>query len=245
MRRNPVRCGAFSLLEIMLVLVIVGVVAALAVPAMNAAFATYEVRQAAQRIRTRIIEARRRAVERGVPYAFVYVEGGRQHGFAACQSLADLFTLPGATPVLPDAVRRNPYDAHLFELEEGFQIAAGSLTSQGEEATRPQITGADPLLLLLTPEERLTELAGSPWLTEALRATGIDRYGSANGIVWQPDGTTTGLELTIVGPHGFAVSLTVDGVTGRVKLGEVQKVSGGEQIAPSQPRLPGFDRRLQ
>lgn len=236
------RSRGFSLLEIMLVLVIVGIVAALAVPAMNAAFATYEVRQAAERVRTRILEARRRAVERGVPYAFVYVNGGAEHGFAACQSLADALTLSGAATTLSDAIARNPYDVHLFALEEGFRIVTGT-AEQGSAGA--ESWSGDPLILMLTPDPKLASTVGTPFLAEVVRQTGLNERGTVEGLVWNPDGTTLSYDLTVISPAGFATTIHVSGNTGATRLSEVFKVETDAVTTSPGQRLPQFDRRIR
>ncbi len=235
------RRRGFTLLDIILVLVLVGILAALAVPAMNAAFAVYEVKQAANRLRTRILEARRRAVEHGVPYAFVYVPGGTRHGFAACQSLLDAMSTGTGQSTQATPYRANPYDVHLFDFEQGFQLLKGEPTSSAGQTAQPS---PDPLLQLLTPEEELLAGSGSPLVAEALRQTGLTTNTAA--LLLFPDGTSTGGKLTIVGPNGLAVVLTVDQLTGQVTISDTISVTReGTARGPVQPRLPQWDRSVR
>ncbi len=240
---------AFTLLDIILVLVLVGILAALAVPAMNAAFATYEVKQAANRLRARIREARSRAVEHGVPYAFLYVPGSPQHGFAACKSLLDALSATVGQSTLSELYRANPYDIHMFQFEDGFRLVHGTPSGNGlaqqAAGTGSTPTSSDPLLQLLTPEEDLIAQSGSPLVAEALRQSGLPTSGTAAVLLF-PDGTTTGDVITVVGPNNLAVVVTIDELTGEVVLSDAMTVAPAQGTGPSvQRRLPRWDRRVQ
>ena len=240
------RRTAFTLLEIILVVVLVGIVAALAVPAMNAAFATYEVRQAASRVRARIIEARSRAIEHGIPYGFVYLSGGTRHGFAACQSLLDAMANGTVATRLSEQYRRNPYDIHLFDLAEGFRLLPTEPAMSSDTATS-STTAADPLLVLLTPERQLARRYGSPLLAEVLRHTGLSS-DTTNGIILYPDGATSGGTVVVVSPAGLAVVVEIDELTGQVTVSDVRRVQFQDQNPSDRrtgPRLPEQDRRVQ
>lgn len=70
--RPPVRRGAYSLLELLLVLVVILIVAMLSFPSLRAAMAQYRIEQIASRWSSVVREMRLRAMETGLPHAVTY-----------------------------------------------------------------------------------------------------------------------------------------------------------------------------
>jgi prepilin-type N-terminal cleavage/methylation domain-containing protein len=235
----------FSLLEIILVLMVLGIITALAVPSLNAVFSDYELRQAADRLRSRLVRARERAVERRIPYAFLYVPGTGQHGYAACASSVDPSSVSSG---FVSADQLNPSDVQLFAFEEGYQL----LPPEDPKVLALLPSAAEPSLaedvswLVLSSEEQLIARYGSPLLAEAIRATGTGLSGQAQGTVFYPDGTGHDFRVALLHPGGRMAMIEVSGPTGtvRVSLLDGMARAADQSRRFSAPRLPQYDRRL-
>ncbi len=73
------RRAAFTLLELMLVLTVVLVVAAMAAPLVRRSFAYQSLRSGADQVRASFGQARIRAIKSGNVFAFLYAQGGESY----------------------------------------------------------------------------------------------------------------------------------------------------------------------
>ena len=89
-RREARRRSAFTMLELMLVLAIIIVVAALAVPAVQGTIDNQAISSGADRVRVAMGQARVKAIRSGKVYAFFYQRGGQRFDVAPLENFGQL-----------------------------------------------------------------------------------------------------------------------------------------------------------
>ena len=201
-RRNACRSG-FTLMEVVLVLALLVVLAAIVWPALDKPFATERLKRAADQVRAEWTRTRIDAMTSGVPHVFRYqpetgsfqVEswGGLEAETEAASAAA--FGLPEPLPV-PQS--DDPLAAIGQALPEGIVF----FSSQ---------TSLDARSLSVVP---LTDTTVGEW---------------SQPIYFYPDGTATDARLLLRNEHDLYVQLELRGLTGVTR---VTDVLSAEEILP-------------
>lgn len=260
------RRAAFSLLEIILVLSVIAIAAAIVLPIVSALFSDYEIERAAERLQGRILNTRLRAITLGVPYVFVYVPETRQYLTAACEPHQSDPSSPsqtsGAFQTSSGDLVSNTYDAAQFELPDELRfLTTDASVANGTRSVDelPAGTGDAPPSSLLNSGALTSERAGlqmpSSRTAGILALSGLNLPGITQALVFYPDGTTDDATVRIAHANGRYVELTIRGLTGAVRstralsvaeLLQSGRLSGGTTNVESVPgpRLPGRERAV-
>ena len=115
----------FSLLEVLLVVAVMVLVAALALPALNRSFTVQSVKKGADRVRGEMSRARVRAMREDQIYAFFY-SPGTSHFLVA--PFSEAVPTADVGPV-PDAMRVSHYDFSNNLLPQGVFFAGGDVAA--------------------------------------------------------------------------------------------------------------------
>lgn len=213
---NPPRARpGFTLVEVLLVLGVLAVIAALAWPSLGGALERFRLRKAADQIRIQWQQARIQAIRSNCRWEFRYVPGGRQwlvQSVAQTETMVDPTTgqmlgsvgpaLPGAGLAgssspggsLPEGVRFAPLPGSEDTLAAGGG-AAGSSAYGAELST-------DPLGQQLPPLDESDGAAGWSW-----------------PIYFYPDGTTDSAAICLENEKGRRIEVRLRGLTGTVTIG--------------------------
>ena len=124
MKRKFGKAGGFSLLEILLVVAIMVLVAALAIPALNRSFTAQSVNKGAERVRAEMSRARVLAMREDQIYAFFY-SPGTSHFLVAPFSDA---VSPDDVGPIPDAMRSSHFDLSSNLLPQQVFFAGGNVS---------------------------------------------------------------------------------------------------------------------
>jgi type II secretory pathway pseudopilin PulG len=256
------RPGAFSLLEIILVLAVIAIAAAIVLPVVNALFSSYEIERSAERLQGKIAQTRLRAIAARVPYAFVYLPETRHYAVCAIEPLTPQTGVinSSAAPATPanSFTVLNPYDRVQFQLAEELRFlapdvnVASGLANAGSENSSVATASAAALESsgVLTAE-RATLAVPSARTVAALQISGLNAPGVSQALIFLPDGSTDDATVRIAHANGRYVELTVRGLTGSVQASRSMTIAeliqsgrlpGGTattaELVPG-PRLPG------
>jgi prepilin-type N-terminal cleavage/methylation domain-containing protein len=235
----PMRFG-FSLLEIILVLAVIALAAAIIVPSVSSAFTVYHLERAAEDLRTRLARTRLQAMEWGVPYAFTYKPNNDQFITWACEPL---YTNDGTYVAVPSQPT-DVYDRHVFELNDKddnreFRFLSASLeealSSMGlshEGRSLGQLAvGTSPGTSAVLSRRKLNLVSPSTRSTAALQVPGLQLGDVAEPIVFEPDGTVDrDAIIRMADLSNRYVEITIHGLTGSISASEVLTP---EQLAAS------------
>jgi prepilin-type N-terminal cleavage/methylation domain-containing protein len=262
--RCRIRFGrhAFSLLEIILVLALIAIAAAILVPSLSSAFTLYHLERAGEDLRTRLGRTRLQAMELGVPCAFTYRPNNDQFMTWACEPLnlnADMYGSGSPAVRSGDA-----YDRHYYALNDKadnreFRFLASSseeaLAAMGlrhQSRSLMELSGSASIgssSLLSRPKMGL--VSPSVRSSAALQIPGLQLGDVAEPIVFEPDGTVDrDAIIRIADLSNRYVEITVHGLTGTVSCSEVLAAedlasAGGTStarrgfVAPSRSRETG------
>ncbi len=194
-----------TLMEILLVLAIIVAMSALAWPTLERPFAAERLRRSGDQIRAHWSRARNRAVESGEVYSFqCQLQGGR----------------------------------YLVERYAGLDVETAQSTGFGVNATQSSVSTAATLKLDETLPHGITitafEVDQDNRTTSQTKEFGTEDPSTSRDETWSqevlffPDGSTTSAELTLQNQFGASITVSLRGLTGVSKLGEV---SGGSETA--------------
>jgi type II secretory pathway pseudopilin PulG len=226
--------GAFTLLEIILVLALIALAAALLVPSVNSAFATYQLERAAEDLQYRIAHTRLQAMELGVPYAFTYRAENDQFMTWACEplSVTGLYGTGATSTASASAVASgDAYDRHYYELNDKpdnreFRFLATSLdealTAMGLDhearnlmaatTSSQSIAGSS-----LISQQKLGLVAASSRSVASLQIPGLQLGDVMEPIVFEPDGSADRDAIIRVADRSNRyVEITVHALTGAI-----------------------------
>ena len=192
----PVRAGqrrGFTLIEILVVLAIIVLVTAMAVPLIRKPLVRREVQSAADSVRTKLFHARIGAMRSSHVYTFQYQPGSGSYRVSpqdqpSVQSGDDSQTT-GQDSALADGEHQPSEDG---SLPDGIHFMADdSPDPDAPDGTSPMLAQSD----------------------------GGGSGGWSDPIFFYPDGTTSDARLIVASGRGFAVHVRLRGVTGNVVLG--------------------------
>jgi hypothetical protein len=194
-----------SLLELMIVLGLLVIIGALAVPALERPLDAEKLRKSAQLVQAHWDKARVHAMQQGQIMVFQYqADSGR---FRIMPWMADDVLIEGNTAADPTGPSSTAVDSSglLGELPEGVKF----LTSITLSETRS-----------LDVESQLADLSQSASADGAWSAP----------VLFYPDGTASTAEVTMVNQTGSYVTLRLRGLTGVARVSEVLSTGTGETM---------------
>ena len=198
----------FTLVEVLLTLCLLVIITSMAWPLLDKPFASQRLLKAADQIRAEWGSARVEALNSGLTYTFQYTIQGNQF-CTKCQ-----------------AAPETPSDA---EAEYGADYGNDSLarTAVGQDA-------ANPLATENTLPEKITFVGGET--AADTRAATVESQSQtvffsdaswSQPILFFPDGTTSTARLILKNQHGRRIELTMRGLTGVVKVGQLYSDEDG------------------
>jgi type II secretory pathway pseudopilin PulG len=191
------RPPAYTLLELLLVLVLIALVAAFAVPTLSGSLSTWQLRSAGDTVQTRWTQARTQAIRKGQTHVFRYQPQSDRFliepwmigeplpavGLAAVEAGDDVIARAGR----PDESERS-----LDPRVEPFRLSAGVVFAGMELADRDLL------------------------LAEAIQD------GWSSPVLFHPDGTTSSAVLYLANGEGQALEISLRGLTGTCQVGEIR-----------------------
>lgn len=197
MSRNPLRKPrrAFTLLEMLLVLALLVVVAAIAAPAIVGLSAGWRLKHAGEQLRTEWARARVAAMKSGRIHVFRYeIDGPRyqvefwEADVTLLEAGEDEAVIAGEGPTEIEESQLDPYR----QLPDGVRFVIGQIEeSARSQSLEPQLGGA----------------------------SGRDVAWSGP-ILFYGDGTTSSAHVMLANDRGRALSVTLRGLTGIARVGE-------------------------
>jgi type II secretory pathway pseudopilin PulG len=193
------RLAAYTLLELLLVLVLIAIVAALAIPTLSGSLTTWQLRSAGDTVQTRWTQTRTQAIRTGQTHVFRFLPGSDRFVIEPWTIGAPL---PAAGMIEPDA-----------------SAATTELPRQTDQSQRSLDPSREPFRLAEGVAFLGMELAASDLLlTEAIQD------GWSAPILFYPDGTTSSAVLYLANSEGQALEVSLRGLTGTCQVGDVRAI---------------------
>lgn len=247
-----VRVRAFSLMEMILVLVIVAALAGLSWPMLMRPLSRSRVQQAAQDVRRALSDARQSAVEEGKTYQFRYQPGTPRFEVVAADSLEpaaeglELDAAPIAADQDPQMLSDyeplpDPIAPHeCAELQDGVVFAHAQSSAEQDPLPDPPEPAPPVADLNNLPyplwndedaraEDRRTHAADRHLATANDPAESVNEFAEdgetrwSDPIFFHPDGRTSSARVVLEGEEGDSVEVTLRGYTGAARVGRVQR----------------------
>lgn len=196
------------MVELLLVLVVIGLLAAIAFPILHGSYERYRLKEQVELVRTELARARLKAVDTGVAYQFLYEPNGEAFVVVPFEFDSDVVPAErGSGGVAESSVSLSSrYPMVSMKLPKGF-----TFESDPEIQQTQQTTEAFPLsdtILKELPNAR--ELAGVAW---------------SSPIVFRPEGEAEALVFSFIvkDEQKRYMRLSVRAFTGAVSVGPVQQ----------------------
>jgi prepilin-type N-terminal cleavage/methylation domain-containing protein len=191
-------CGraGFSLLEMLLVLSLLVAVTALAYPALSGPLESNRLRQSGDLVRASWVRARTKAMEKGRTYAFRYTPGTGNYTVEPWLTADDYL--------------------------ESDELVSMGVTAGGQSiaaASVPRVKTLPENITFVASETTLDMRAEMLGLANPDQAATVQMMPP---IFFYPDGSTSTARLVVVNSRGRCVTVTMRGLTGMVKVSEVQ-----------------------
>jgi type II secretory pathway pseudopilin PulG len=189
----------YTVLELLLVLAVVGMLAAVAWPSVMRMQADHDLSAAVEQVRQQLASARTRAVHSGTAYQFRFEPNGRKYCVVPFEAEPE--------PVNASSASSVPVG------EEALQRAAGELSRRVSFRSPTPSPGGS------TAAAKLPEgvFRGLP------NAGALASVGWSAPLVFSPDGSAIDAVLTIADQRGYCVDVTVRGLTGGVTVGPMRQ----------------------
>ena len=198
---SPARAGGrrgFTLVEILVVLAVIVLVSAMAVPLIRKPLLRREVQSAADSVRTELFHARIGAMRSSHVYTFQYQPGSGTYRVSPQDqpsSQTDDASQPAAQdPALADGEHQPSEDG---SLPDGIRFMA-------DDSPDPDAADATSTAVAQDGDSGNGGEGGNGW---------------SDPILFYPDGTTSDARLIVASGRGFAVHIRLRGVTGNVVVG--------------------------
>jgi len=193
------RRRAFTLLEVLIVLVILATVLALFLPTFDRLHLEYRLRQGAQLVQAKMAGARVHAIDTGIAYQFRFEPGGQRFLVIPddLQALVAPASGTGATPGAPLAPRIPKFLGRLPSTKAAFDPAStgGSMGQQ-------------------LPTE---------WLSGISNAGDLTNVTWSAPILFHADGSATTAQIVISDKKSRSVVVSVRALTGGVSVSNIEK----------------------
>lgn len=202
---------AFSLLEMLLVLVLLVTLAALSFPALRGALGSHRLREGAKSVRIELAKARLRAMEAGRTCVVRYAPGERRFRVAWQGSSEADEQAVGATHAGANHVAKAAAPMGAFGLAEEAVIDQIELPEGIVFAEDGPARGIDPAKSV--PVDQVTQSDGS------VDSTTGESWSEP--VIFYPDGRTSDSRLLLRNEREAYVMVTLRGLTGVVKISEL------------------------
>lgn len=186
-------------MEVLLVLALLVAIGAMVWPSLQRPFAAERLRRAGDQVRAHWSRARNRAIDSGETYAFrCQLQGGRYliERYAGLDIDQAVTSTGFAAPAASNAAPGTPALTIDKVLPAGVTIS--DLVTEEDARTTSQTTDV--------AQVDVTQTSDATWSTPVL---------------FFPDGTTTTAEITLANEYGATVLVSLRGLTGGSRLGEV------------------------
>jgi hypothetical protein len=239
-------------LELILVLVLIVLAAAIVWPSLQGAFAHYHVERAGDDLAARVLRTRLAAMERGVPYAMAYLPDSDQFWTWACEPVGDSFdaSVNLLGPAETAAAAADAYDRRYFSLnhqadnrEFRFLSAAAdeligtmSLDAAARSGLTETTSGERVAASSMLSRSRQRLAVASTRSLAARQIPGLDLTGAADPVVFEPDGTADkDAAIRVAGRDNLYVEITVHSTTGAVTTSSARPIAElpGATLTPS------------
>ncbi len=227
--------AGFSLIEIILVLALIGIAAAILIPSVGGSFAVYHMERAGEDLQHRLTQTRLQAMETGVPYAFSFRPEDDQFMTWACEALNISQGLHsyGTTSSASAAASGDAYDRHYFELNNRddnreFRFLSVNLseplTSMGlSSASRDGTAGLSSPDGVAASNMLARHKSGLAAVTArsmaALQIPGLQLGDVAPPLVFEPDGSVDrDAVIRIANRTGHYLEVNVQALTGSITV---------------------------
>ncbi|OHB69840.1 MAG: hypothetical protein A2V70_09610 [Planctomycetes bacterium RBG_13_63_9] len=191
------RRHGFTLVEVMLTLCLLVIIAGMAWPVMDGAFANQRLRKAAEKIRAEWSVARVEAMDSGRTYLFRYLPGEERFR-VECYAMAE--------------TADDPVFGGNFDGQTGGLGYSGTTQAASERALPEGVT-------FVASQTRQDTRAAT--VQSAANTASTSRTGWSGPILFYPDGTSSTAELVLKNRHDRHVSLSLRGLTGVVNISEL------------------------
>ena len=210
----------YTLLEILLVLALLVIFAALAIPALIRPLEGQRVRKAADGVQAAWIRASNESVKSGQMYLFRYEAQGRGFAIEPWAS-ADDYLETGNTSYATPGVTRGPTASAPPGQLGGTTAAPGEMLPTGWK----QLPEGIVFVGGQTAPETRASVAGVAG-TSGVEASAGPVSGEAPSILFYPDGTCSTAELTIANEAGICVTIRLRGLTATSEVSDEFRMEG-------------------
>jgi prepilin-type N-terminal cleavage/methylation domain-containing protein len=213
------RCG-FTLLEIMLVLTIIAILGAIAVPQFTDLYARQRLHASAERIRLDLDRARLEAMRTGQAQMFECALGQGNYSVHPLSQQKDMLnTGEGATVV-------TQFGSVAATTDSGMLAAADPTTLSGKVRTLEEKVTF--LSCLVATDSRAYSVAQQSAATSGQ----LSLSTVAQAILFYPDGSTSNAEVRVQNSRGEVRAIRLRGLTGHSKVITVTNVASGQEATP-------------
>ncbi|MGH7200286.1 MAG: prepilin-type N-terminal cleavage/methylation domain-containing protein [Planctomycetaceae bacterium] len=196
----------FTLLEMLLVLAVLVLIAAIAWPSMQNIYRDLQLKESVGEVRTELASTRLHAVESGLAYQFRYEPDGRRYVVVPFEREPQPSAAGGGSTTMSSPGQPLPHVAG--ELPEGlrFRAAVSGLSATEQMIARGQQVSEPVAVEWLAGLPNAAELAGVQW---------------SPPIVFYPDGTADDAAFEVVDEKRQLMVIAVRGLTGSVSTSDV------------------------
>jgi len=214
MNTHRITRGGFTLSEMLVVLGILVVTAALAQPALRGALGDSRLRSAAKQVRAELAKTRLKAIESGIAQRFRYQLGKDRFEIAPTTRVTDGEQTAASDAAqdrsredAPGKARRNDSPQDHFAQRDNF--------AERRDADGQADPSQQPVQQSLPDGVCFDELPGEPG-----RASARGEDGWSDPIVFYPNGHTENAHIRLKGERDAVVDVSLRGLTGVVTAGK-------------------------
>lgn len=209
--------NGFTLLEVMVVLGLMTLIAAIAFPAVQNRLARSEVESAAEQLKIELAQTRLNAIETGVAQKFRYQPGSNLYELSPCpEGVLSLYVDP-EDQLDSDFDLVDDSDEEAFAFEGELAEETG-LEEEEEEVLQSELPDGI-LFASQRPETEETDVA-APVVSEEEAEVSTDGEGWSRPILFFPNGRSTGAEIFLTCKPNLTVPLQLRGLTGTAEVGD-------------------------
>lgn len=207
-RARKSRRAGMTLIEMLLALSVLGILAALAWPSVLRIHNEQKIVDSAEKVRALVAVARVNAIESGLVYQFRHEIAGTH--FLVVPFEREFEAVDARTQGAGAAEGLGRFSKASNELPKSVKFGNSKIAAAGATSSSSTTTGGSQQLAsdVLSGLPQADKLSGLSW---------------SGPILFQPDGSATDAEFTVVDERGQQVTLNVRGLTGAVAMGRLQR----------------------